>query len=82
MHDQIEEMKKKCMVIVKEKALLKLEKDKLTRSAHELQTEIKMQELKVQKSIEKRRRDDSPKYSASGSQNANEGYGSSTLGKS
>jgi hypothetical protein len=31
MHDQIEEMKKKCMIIVKEKALLKLEKDKLTR---------------------------------------------------
>lgn len=47
MHDQIEEMKKKCVSVVKEKALLKLEKDKLTRQAHELNNEIKQQELMV-----------------------------------
>jgi len=40
-----------------------------------------MQEMKVLKEVEKRRRDDSPKYSASGSNNQ-ETYGTSTLGKS
>ena len=53
-------------MIVKEKALLKLEKDKLTRQAYDLTQEIKAHELKVLKSVEKRKRDDSPKYSQSG----------------
>jgi hypothetical protein len=34
--EKIEEMKKKHLATVKEKALLKLEKDKLQRQAHEL----------------------------------------------
>jgi len=38
--EQIEDMKKKHLVTVKEKALLKLEKDKLTRETHELQQKI------------------------------------------
>jgi len=41
--EQIEEMKKKHLVTVKEKALLKLEKDKLTRETHELQSKINNQ---------------------------------------
>jgi uncharacterized protein (DUF342 family) len=41
--EQIEEMKKKHLVTVKEKALLKLEKDKLTRETHELQAKINNQ---------------------------------------
>jgi hypothetical protein len=34
-------MKKKHLTIVKEKALIKLEKDKLSRKAQEIQAEIK-----------------------------------------
>ncbi len=52
MQEQIEEMKKKHLVTVKEKALLKLEKDKLQRKAHELNAQIKENEMKVQRQIE------------------------------
>lgn len=52
MQERIEEMKKKHLVTVKEKALLKLEKDKLQRRAHDLNTLIKQNEAKVQKQIE------------------------------
>jgi len=38
--------------------------------------------MKVEKSLAKRRRDDSPKYSASGSGTGTDGYAASTLGKS
>ena len=49
LEERIEEMKKKHLATVKEKALLKLEKDKLQRRAHELEEAIKAQEAKVQK---------------------------------
>lgn len=42
-------MNKKLLATVKEKALIKLEKDKLTRKAFDLQSEIKKQEDKVQR---------------------------------
>ena len=52
MQEHIEEMKKKHLVTVKEKALLKLEKDKLQRKAPELNAQIKENEMKVQRQIE------------------------------
>jgi regulator of replication initiation timing len=45
-------MKKKHLITVKEKALLKLERDKLQRRAHDLNQLIKQNEAKVQKQIE------------------------------
>jgi len=42
-------MKKKHLAVVKEKALIKLEKDKLSRKCMEIQNEIKAKEMKVQK---------------------------------
>lgn len=45
--DRIEEVKKKLLDTTKEKALLKLEKDKLQKKAHTLQTNIKANEEKV-----------------------------------
>lgn len=45
--ERIEEMKKKHLATVKEKALLKLEKDKLQRKVFELNESIKENELKV-----------------------------------
>lgn len=50
--ERIEEVKKKLLVTAKEKALLKLEKDKLQSKAHGLTTEIKLNEEKVQQQIE------------------------------
>ena len=50
--DKIEEVKKKLLDTTKEKALLKLEKDKLQKRAFNLQGTIKAQEEKVQKDIE------------------------------
>lgn len=47
MLERIEEMKKKHLNTVKDKALLKLEKDKLQRKVHDLNTIIKDNELKV-----------------------------------
>lgn len=47
--ERIEEMKKKHLAVVKDKALLKLEKDKLQRRVHDLNTEIKDNEARVQK---------------------------------
>ena len=44
-------MNKKLLTTVKEKALIKLEKDKLSRKAFDLQSEIKRQEEKVQRQI-------------------------------
>lgn len=63
--ERIEEMKKKHMSTVKDKALLKLEKDKLQRRVHDLNTEIKNTEIRVQKQLEasQKRQNDSPKYS-------------------
>jgi hypothetical protein len=40
-------MKKKHLATVKEKALLKLEKDKLQRKVHDIDEEIKERELKI-----------------------------------
>jgi len=45
--EKIEEVKKKLLVTVKEKALLKLEKDKLSNKAFSLTNEIKQNEEKV-----------------------------------
>jgi regulator of replication initiation timing len=45
-------MKKKHLATVKEKALLKLEKDKLQRKVHEIDEQIKQREKKVQRQIE------------------------------
>jgi regulator of replication initiation timing len=45
--ERIEEMKKKHLATVKEKALLKLEKDKLQRKVFELNESIKENELRV-----------------------------------
>ena len=39
--ERIDEMNKKLLATVKEKALIKLEKDKLSRKAHDLQQQIK-----------------------------------------
>ena len=50
--DRIEEVKKKLLDTTKEKALLKLEKDKLQKKAFTLQASIKTNEEKVQKEIE------------------------------
>ena len=50
--DRIEEVKKKLLDTTKEKALLKLEKDKLQKKAFTLQANIKANEEKVQKEIE------------------------------
>jgi hypothetical protein len=47
MLERIEEMKKKHLNTVKDKALLKLEKDKLQRKVHELNASIKDNERKV-----------------------------------
>lgn len=45
--EKIEEIKKKLQTSVKEKALLKLEKDKLQKKAHTIQMKIKKNEEKV-----------------------------------
>lgn len=45
--ERIDDMKKKLLSTQKEKALIKLQKDKLTRRAHELQAEVKSNEEKV-----------------------------------
>ena len=50
--ERIEEMKKKHLSTVKDKALLKLEKDKLQRRVHDLNTEIKEMEMRVQNQLE------------------------------
>jgi len=50
--EQIEEMKKKHLVTVKEKALLKLEKDRLQRQSFDLTEQVKKGEAKVQRQIE------------------------------
>lgn len=50
--DKIEEVKKRLLDTTKEKAMLKLEKDKLQKRAFALQREIKTNEEKVQKEIE------------------------------
>jgi hypothetical protein len=47
--EKIEEIQKKHLQAVKEKALLKLEKDKAQKRVAEIQTTIKLQEEKVQK---------------------------------
>ncbi len=47
MMERIEEMKKKHLATVKEKALLKLERDKLQRRAHDLNQLIKQNEAEV-----------------------------------
>jgi regulator of replication initiation timing len=50
--EKIEEIQKKHLQAVKEKALLKLEKDKAQKRVAEIQTTIKLQEEKVQKQID------------------------------
>lgn len=50
--EKIEDMKKKHLAAVKEKALLKLEKDKASKRAFEIQMMIKAHEEKVQKQID------------------------------
>jgi regulator of replication initiation timing len=44
LQERIEEMKKKHLATVKEKALLKLEKDKLQRKVHDIDEQIKDRE--------------------------------------
>lgn len=50
--EKIEEIKKKLQSTVKEKALLKLEKDKLQKKANEIAAQIKRNEERAQKEIE------------------------------
>jgi len=50
--DKIEEIKKQLLNAVKEKALLKLEKDKASKKVMEIQNSIKAHETKVQAQIE------------------------------
>jgi len=50
--DKIEEIQKKNLVAVKDKALLKLEKDKAQKKVNEIQAYIKAQEMKVQAQVE------------------------------
>ena len=50
--EKIEEIQKKHLAAVKEKALIKLEKDKLQKKATDIQNEIKSHEEKVQKQID------------------------------
>lgn len=50
--EKIEEIQKKHLYAVKEKALLKLEKDKLQKRVNDIQTKIKEYEEKVQKQID------------------------------
>ena len=50
--EKIEEVKKKVLQTQKEKALLKLEKDKLQKRAFDLQNKIKANEEKVQRQID------------------------------
>lgn len=50
--EKIEEIQKKHLYAVKEKALLKLEKDKLQKRVQEIQKMIKDHEEKVQKQID------------------------------
>lgn len=47
--EKIEEIQRKHLYAVKEKALIKLEKDKLQKRVIEIQSEIKKHEEKVQK---------------------------------
>jgi regulator of replication initiation timing len=47
LQERIEEMKKKHLATVKEKALLKLEKDKLQRKVHDIDEQIKDREQKI-----------------------------------
>ena len=47
--EKIEEIQRKHLYAVKEKALIKLEKDKLSKRVFEIQSEIKKHEEKVQK---------------------------------
>jgi len=47
--EKIEEIQRKHLYAVKEKALIKLEKDKLQKRVFEIQSEIKKHEEKVQK---------------------------------
>lgn len=44
-------MKKKNLATVKEKAMLKLEKDKLQRRVHDIDEQIKEREQKIQKQL-------------------------------
>jgi len=50
--EKIEEVQKRHLQAVKDKALLKLEKDKATKRASEIQTQIKEHETKVQRQID------------------------------
>ena len=50
--DKIEEVQRKNLMAVKEKALLKLEKDKANKKCAEIQGAIKAHEQMVQKEIE------------------------------
>lgn len=50
--EKIEEIQRKHLYAVKEKALIKLEKDKLQKRVIEIQSEIKKHEEKVQKQID------------------------------
>ena len=50
--EKIEEIQRKHLYAVKEKALIKLEKDKLQKRVIEIQNDIKKHEEKVQKQID------------------------------
>lgn len=50
--EKIEEISRKHLHAVKEKALIKLEKDKLQKRVTDIQTEIRKHEEKVQKQID------------------------------
>lgn len=74
-------MKKKLQVTIKEKALLKLEKDKLQKKAHALQTSIKAEEQKVQEQIMAAQNRQRQSNSPDNIKNHNESMSMSTLGR-
>lgn len=75
--ERIDEMNKKLLATVKEKALIKLEKDKLARKAFELQAQIKSQEEKVQRNINQQHK----RALADAKYSQHDGLDGSTIGK-
>ena len=80
--DKIDELNKKLNLTTKEKAMLKLEKDKLQKRAHLLSDQIKTEETKVQRQIEaahnRQKQASSP---SNGRVGAESPFGNSTFGQ-
>ena len=79
--DKIEEIKKKLLDETKEKALLKLEKDKLQKKAHAVQTTISEGQKKVERDIEAQHKRQRNNMSPSAAADQSQLLGQSTLGR-